>query len=161
MTETCPECGMAACYDGTYVHMDNCSIGMKDKIRDLKKQLKNKKEKRPWGSFEILADCKNFKVKKIVVNPKSRLSYQKHMKRDEHWYIVSGVAKVTINGTIYTLHETDGINIAIGSLHRIENKSSEDKVVFIEVQTGEYFGEDDIIRVEDDYGRMRSIPKSF
>ena len=75
------------------------------------------------------------------------------MKRDEHWYIVSGVAKVTINGTIYTLRETDNINIAIGSLHRIENKSTENEVVFIEIQTGEYFGEDDIERVEDDFGR--------
>ena len=107
---------------------------------------------RPWGRYEILQESDSHKVKCIWVNPGKRLSYQRHQKRAEHWFIVSGLALVTINGNEKTMSAGDTIDIAIGDLHRIENTGSDD-VVFIEVQSGSYFGEDDIERIEDDFGR--------
>jgi mannose-6-phosphate isomerase len=109
-------------------------------------------EVRPWGRFETLSESGSHKVKRIYVNPGSRLSYQRHEKRAEHWFIVSGLAKATHNGVESTLKAGDSLDIAIGDLHRIENIGT-DLVVFIEVQTGSYFGEDDIERIEDDYSR--------
>ena len=107
---------------------------------------------RPWGRYEILQESDSHKVKCIWVTPGKRLSYQRHQKRAEHWFIVSGLALVTINGNEKTMSAGDTIDIAIGDLHRIENTGSDD-VVFIEVQSGSYFGEDDIERIEDDFGR--------
>jgi len=107
---------------------------------------------RPWGHYEILSDASDHKVKTIYVNPASRLSYQRHKSRAEHWFIVSGNAKVTHNGVEKILEAGSSIDIAIGDLHRIENIGTT-KLVFIEVQTGTYFGEDDIERIEDDYSR--------
>ena len=107
---------------------------------------------RPWGRYEILQESDSHKVKCIWVIPGKRLSYQRHQKRAEHWFIVSGTALVTINGIEKTMSAGDTIDIGIGDLHRIENIGRDD-VVFIEVQTGTYFGEDDIERIEDDFGR--------
>ena len=109
-------------------------------------------EYRPWGKYEILHEEKNCKVKKITVKPGGRLSYQYHYKRSEVWTIVDGVATITLNDKIshYVYGET--ILIPQGTKHRVENTGLDD-LVFIEVQHGSYFGEDDIVRIEDDYNR--------
>jgi mannose-6-phosphate isomerase len=110
-------------------------------------------EKRPWGSFTVLEDFELYKIKRISVNPKQKLSYQSHSKRKECWTIVKGSAKVTLDGIEYFLTVGDSILIPVESKHRIENLSDED-MEFIEVQTGNYLGEDDIVRYSDDYGRV-------
>ncbi len=107
---------------------------------------------RPWGRYEILQESDTHKVKCIWVLPGKRLSYQRHEKRAEHWFIVSGTALVTHNGDEIKMQSGDTIDVAIGDLHRIENIGIDD-VVFIEIQSGSYFGEDDIERIEDDFGR--------
>jgi mannose-6-phosphate isomerase len=107
---------------------------------------------RPWGRYEILQESGSHKVKCIWVLPGKRLSYQRHEKRAEHWFIVAGTAVVTINGNEKTMSAGGTIDIGIGDLHRIANIGGDD-LVFIEVQTGSYFGEDDIERIEDDFGR--------
>lgn len=109
-------------------------------------------ENRPWGSFQVLNESSAHKVKLILVHPGKRLSYQKHQKRAEHWFVVSGEAQITIDGNIRNLAAGDSVDIAIGVAHRIANKGV-DELKFIEVQTGTYFGEDDIVRLEDDFGR--------
>jgi len=108
---------------------------------------------RPWGFFTVLLDEKDHKVKQIVVSPGQRLSLQKHQKRSEHWFVVSGKGIVTLDGLRLNKKEGESIEIPRGSVHRIENPFSKD-LKFIEIQTGEYFGEDDIERLEDDYGRI-------
>ena len=107
---------------------------------------------RPWGRYEILQESDSHKVKCIWVTPGKRLSYQRHQKRAEHWFMVAGSARVTLNGVVSELKAGQTVDIGIGDLHRIENIGSDD-LVFIEVQSGSYFGEDDIERIEDDYGR--------
>ena len=116
--------------------------------------MKNSFEKdhRPWGYYSVLADEQDHKVKRIVVYPKKRLSLQKHQKRSEHWFVLSGQGIVTLDGERLNKKGGESVNIPCGSLHRIENSGTVD-LNFIEVQTGEYFGEDDIERLEDDYGR--------
>jgi mannose-6-phosphate isomerase-like protein (cupin superfamily) len=109
-------------------------------------------EQRPWGTFEILKEETTFKSKKIVVNPGQRLSYQSHKHRAEHWIVVEGVAEVTLDDVVNVLKAGQHIFIPQGSKHRVAN-SGKDPLVFIEVQTGTYFGEDDIIRYSDDYSR--------
>lgn len=109
-------------------------------------------ETRPWGTFEILLDAPNVKVKRIVVNPASQLSYQYHTKRREQWVIVEGTATVVIEGDSHTLNAGQSIHIPVEAKHRVIN-NSDTPLTFIEVQTGDYFGEDDIIRLEDAYGR--------
>ena len=111
------------------------------------------KENRPWGYYQVLSDEADYKVKKIVVYPGKRLSLQRHRYRDEHWYMLSGEAIVTIGSEDLHVKTGQSVDIARGALHRITNSGTE-SVMFIEVQTGEYFGEDDIERVEDDYGRV-------
>ncbi len=106
----------------------------------------------PWGRWVVLLDEEDFKVKRIDVLPGKRLSYQKHFRREEHWEVVRGTGRVTMDGTDTVLEPGDCITIRREALHRITNIGHE-LLVFIEVQRGEYFGEDDIIRVEDDYGR--------
>tara|TARA_E500000178_G_scaffold191090_1_gene189120 strand:- start:251 stop:598 length:348 start_codon:yes stop_codon:yes gene_type:complete len=108
---------------------------------------------RPWGKFEILMEESDFKIKKITVNSGKRLSYQFHNKRSESWTIVKGTGIVTVNDTENKVRYGDSIKIPVKCKHRIFNNSKHD-LVFIEVQTGEYFGEDDIIRIEDDYNRI-------
>lgn len=107
---------------------------------------------RPWGRYEILQDSPQYKVKRIWVSPGKRLSLQRHQKRAEHWFILQGSARVTLNSDTLEMGAGDSIDIAIADLHRIENIGESD-VIFIEVQTGTYFGEDDIERIEDDFGR--------
>jgi|TARA_R100000084_G_scaffold98042_1_gene52108 mannose-6-phosphate isomerase len=109
-------------------------------------------EYRPWGCYEILHEEKNCKVKRITVKPGERLSYQYHHKRSEVWTIISGIATITLNDKLSSLWYGESITIPHETKHRVENKERED-LVFIEVQTGTYFGEDDIIRIEDDYNR--------
>jgi mannose-6-phosphate isomerase len=108
---------------------------------------------RPWGHFTVLDDeMFDHKVKRIVVNPNSRLSYQRHAQRAEHWFVVSGRATVILEGVEHELGPGDSISIGLGQAHRCENRGDV-PVVFIEVQHGSYFGEDDIVRLEDDFGR--------
>ena len=107
---------------------------------------------RPWGRYEILAEGDSHKVKTIWVNPGKRLSYQRHEKRAEHWFIVQGTGEVTIDGAISQVKPGDTVEFKIGVLHRLAN-TGKDEIIFIEVQTGSYFGEDDIERLEDDFGR--------
>ena len=114
--------------------------------------MNNYYEERPWGSFENLLDEDYCKVKRIIVLPKCRLSYQYHYKRDEAWVIVQGTATVTLDDKVHTFMEGQVVQIEYGTKHRVENKGDED-LIFIETQTGTYFGEDDIVRLEDDYGR--------
>ena len=109
-------------------------------------------EKRPWGAFFVLSDEKDFKIKKIEVNPSKRLSYQFHNKRSELWYILNGEGIVTINEKKTKVKEGSVVKIKKLEKHRIENNSSK-ILTFIEIQTGTYFGEDDIRRYEDDYNR--------
>jgi mannose-6-phosphate isomerase len=109
-------------------------------------------ETRPWGSYEILHESGNYKVKKITVNPGQRLSYQYHEKRHEHWYIIQGDGILTLNGIKSSVCAGNPIDIKVKVKHRIECTSSE-PLIFIEIQRGEYLGEDDIIRLDDDYGR--------
>ena len=108
--------------------------------------------RRPWGRYEILQESSIHKTKCIYVLPGKRLSYQRHQKRAEHWFIIQGSAEVTLEGKVSRLSSGDTVSIAQGVLHRIANIGS-DEVIFIEVQTGTYFGEDDIERIEDDFGR--------
>lgn len=110
-------------------------------------------DRRPWGTFTVLDEGENYKVKRIEVLPGKRLSYQRHSKRAEHWYVVHGTAKVTLNGTEILVYCGSAIDIAREDAHRVENPDAEETLVFIETQTGEYFGEDDIVRLDDDFGR--------
>ena len=109
-------------------------------------------EKRPWGAFFVLSDEKDFKIKKIEVNPSKRLSYQFHNKRSELWYILKGVGIVTINDKKTEVKKGSIVKIKKLEKHRIENNGSK-ILTFIEVQTGSYFGEDDIVRIQDDFDR--------
>ena len=111
------------------------------------------RDERPWGSYEVLEDAPTHKVKRIEVDPGRRLSYQRHQYRAEHWFVVSGLAEVTLNGVVRELRTGESIDIGRGASHRIAN-IGQDALVFIEVQHGEYFGEDDIERLEDDFGRV-------
>ncbi|MBN1664217.1 MAG: phosphomannose isomerase type II C-terminal cupin domain [Deltaproteobacteria bacterium] len=110
-------------------------------------------EQRPWGFYEVLSDQADHKVKRITVYPGRRLSLQRHQRRDEHWFIISGSTLMTLNAGKMSLEKGQSVDIPRGAAHRIENWGDEN-AVFIEVQTGEYFGEDDIERLEDDYGRV-------
>lgn len=110
-------------------------------------------EERPWGSFTILEEHDNHKVKRIDVLPGKRLSYQRHKYRSEHWFVIAGTAKVTLNGEQSLVNANNAVDIPAGTAHRVENPGV-DGLVFIEVQTGTYFGEDDIERLEDDFGRV-------
>ena len=107
---------------------------------------------RPWGYYEVLADAPDHKVKRIVVFPGKRLSLQRHQRRTEHWYVIQGHALATIEGKDIPLCPGQAVDIPAGASHRIANRDTAD-VAFIEVQTGDYFGEDDIERIEDDFGR--------
>ena len=108
---------------------------------------------RPWGWYSILEDAEDCKVKRLVVKPGQVLSLQKHEKRSEHWTVIRGEAKVRLGDKEFLLHANESTYIPAGTLHRLENPGSED-VHLVEVQTGSYFGEDDIVRYEDIYGRV-------
>ena len=109
-------------------------------------------DERPWGSFTVLDEGENFKVKRIEVLPGKRLSYQKHAQRAEHWMVVKGVARVTLDDREIMLQVGSTIDIPVGAAHRIENPGTE-QLIFIEIQRGSYLGEDDIVRLQDDFDR--------
>lgn len=133
-----------------------------EEVKTLVEQLKNAnrdeyklhvREYRPWGFFETIQSGKCYKVKHLCVNPGSRLSLQKHAKRSEHWVVVSGVAEVTIDGSVKILKQGESAFIPLGIEHRLANPGGE-PLSIIEVQSGSYLGEDDIVRLEDDYNRL-------
>jgi len=109
---------------------------------------------RPWGKYEVYADEPKFKVKRIIVKPGQKLSLQSHKHRSEHWVVVQGIATVTKGDQVFELNSNQSTYINAEELHRLENKHQEELHI-IEVQTGIYFGEDDIVRYDDDYGRVK------
>ena len=114
--------------------------------------IQHRKVDRPWGSYSSIDAGPSHQVKRITVKPGAKLSLQKHAKRAEHWTVVRGTARVTIGDKVFTLHENESTYVPVGSVHRLENPGHI-PLDLIEVQTGKYFGEDDIIRIQDDYGR--------
>ena len=112
--------------------------------------------KRPWGEWEVLFLGSGFKIKRMLVDPGKRLSLQKHEHRDEHWHILAGCARVQKGNKTYTLSTGNQINIPKLVEHRIENISKEPLHV-LEVQSGDYLEEDDIIRLEDDFTHLRHL----
>ena len=109
-------------------------------------------DERPWGNYTVLDEGTSYKVKRIEVRPGKRLSYQQHARRAEHWMVVEGTARVTLDGREVLLNPGETIDIPIGGAHRIENPG-EERMIFIEIQRGDYLGEDDIVRLQDDFGR--------
>lgn len=116
-------------------------------------QTKNSKTKRPWGTFEILCKGPGYQAKRLIVLPKARLSLQTHKHRDEQWIIARGTAKITIGKVQKELGKGEAATVPRTVAHRIENISEIDPLEIIEVQLGDYIDEDDIERIEDDYGR--------
>ena len=107
---------------------------------------------RPWGRYDILDTGEGYQVKRIEVKPGKRLSYQSHEKRTEYWVVVAGTATLTLDDIDKQVKAGESVMVPIRAKHRAANLA-DDPMVFIEVQTGDYLGEDDIIRYEDDYGR--------
>jgi mannose-1-phosphate guanylyltransferase/mannose-6-phosphate isomerase len=135
--------------------------GETQKVREIVNKLNSDKRKeasehlttyRPWGSYTILEEGERYKIKRIVVHPEARLSLQKHYHRSEHWVVVRGAAKVTIGDKEIIIHENESVYVPKSTLHRLENPGKV-PLEIIEVQNGEYVGEDDIVRVDDMYGR--------
>ena len=116
-------------------------------------EKKPEEDHRPWGYYIVLSDEPDHKVKRIVVYPGKRLSLQRHKHRSEHWIVVKGAGLVTLNDRKITREKGMSIDVPVGTAHRIENTGTED-LIFIEIQQGDYFGEDDIERIEDDFGRV-------
>jgi mannose-6-phosphate isomerase len=114
---------------------------------------------RPWGSYTVLAERDRFKVKTLEVRPGQRLSYQRHQRRTEHWFVVEGQGVVTLDGGTIEVQPGDSVDVPCGAAHRIQNTGSA-PLVFVEVQHGDYFGEDDILRLDDDYGRLEAEARS-
>lgn len=110
-------------------------------------------EARPWGRFWVLSDRPECKVKRLEVDPGQRLSYQRHSKRREHWVVVQGQASITLDDVEHTRGVGEAIDIPSGAWHRLANRGAE-LLAVVEVQLGSYFGEDDIERRSDDYGRV-------
>ncbi len=111
---------------------------------------------RPWGSFTTLHEEERFKIKKIVVNPGGKLSLQFHKHRSEHWVVVKGKARITVGDDVNCYQENDSVYIPVSAKHRAEN-CEDGHLEIIEVQYGEYLGEDDIVRIEDIYGRGSAL----
>ena len=122
--------------------------------RTPRKRSGNYREERPWGAFEILSSGPGFQVKRITVNPRQRLSLQWHRHRDEQWAVARGAARVVVGEVEQTLGRGQSMWVPRTVFHRIENISRIEPLEIIEVQTGDYLGEDDVVRVEDDYGRI-------
>lgn len=115
--------------------------------------MKSKRhDERPWGSYTVLGGEDGYQVKKIVVEPGKRISYQRHAHRAEHWVIVDGSGAVVVDGVDRDVAPGDVVEVPVGALHRI-GAAIEGPLTFIEVQLGDYLGEDDIVRVDDDFGR--------
>jgi len=113
----------------------------------------NNTTERPWGTYEVLYDGPKCKVKKIVVKPGQKPSYQYHHQRNEVWTVIEGTGVLTLNDIKFAMNVGDTFEIPVGAKHRPHNNGVED-LVFIETQWGEYFGEDDIVRIEDEYNRV-------
>lgn len=111
-------------------------------------------EIRPWGNYTVLDECQMHKVKRIEVLPKQRLSYQYYNHRSETWIITDGIATVTLDGKVNDYPKGSIVNIPLKAKHRVQN-NQEKPLIFIEIQQGTYFEEDDIIRIEDDYNRVK------
>lgn len=111
------------------------------------------REERPWGSYEVLTRGPGFQVKRLTVKPESRLSYQWHRHRAETWTVARGIAQITLDGEQQNLGPSQSVHVPRTVKHRIANPSSVEPLEIIEVQTGDYLGEDDIVREADDYGR--------
>lgn len=109
---------------------------------------------RPWGSYAVIDEGEGFKVKRITVIPGKRLSLQQHAQRAEHWFVVEGAGVVTVDDRRIDVTPGDAIDIPVGAVHRVEAAEGTSPLVFVEVQRGGYLGEDDIVRFEDDYGRV-------
>ena len=107
---------------------------------------------RPWGSWHVLDEGPGYKVKRIEVKPGQRLSYQTHEHRSEHWVVIFGIATCTIDGETFVAAPGESVDVPSGAKHRLANDGLEELVI-VEVQRGAYTGEDDIVRLEDDYGR--------
>jgi mannose-1-phosphate guanylyltransferase/mannose-6-phosphate isomerase len=143
---------------------DATLICSKDRTQDVKKVVDVLKQKgadeliehvtvnRPWGSYTVLEVGQRYKIKRIVVNPGAKLSSQLHHHRSEHWVVVAGTAKVTINGKTFNVHPNESTFVPTSGTHRLENPGKV-PLEMIEVQSGDYMGEDDIIRFDDVYGR--------
>ena len=112
----------------------------------------NKYDRRPWGSYTVVDEGADYKVKRIEVLGQKRLSYQRHKFRGEHWYVVAGTGTATLDGQDYEVKVGEAIDIPLGAAHRMANHG-DTLLVFIEVQRGSYLGEDDIERLQDDFGR--------
>jgi mannose-6-phosphate isomerase len=110
-------------------------------------------DERPWGNYTVLDEGNSYKVKRIEVIPGKRLSYQQHHHRSEHWMVVQGEGKVTLDGREIVVPTGDTIDIPLGAAHRIANDGAQ-QLIFIEIQRGDYLGEDDIVRLQDDFGRV-------
>ena len=117
-------------------------------------RLTHRKVSRPWGYFEAIDHGPRFQVKRIMVSPGARLSLQKHRYRAEHWVVVSGLARVTRDNEVFELDENESTYIPVGAVHRLENPAS-NPLEIIEIQSGSYLGEDDIVRIDDQYGRVK------
>ncbi len=109
-------------------------------------------DERPWGSYTVIDDADSHKVKRMVVAPGKRLSYQRHAHRAEHWFVVAGEGTVVVDGEERPVRSGQAVDVPLGAAHRIGNTGA-DPLVFIEVQHGDSFSEDDIERLDDDYGR--------
>ncbi|GKT11803.1 MAG: mannose-1-phosphate guanylyltransferase [Thiomicrorhabdus sp.] len=143
--------------DALLISKKGSSQKVKQVVAQIKKQAPDLAEihrlaHRPWGTYEVLQNEEQYKVKRIVVKPGSKLSLQKHFHRNEHWIVVSGTATVTVGEKISLVRPNESTYIQMGELHRLENQGKIN-LVMIEVQVGEYTGEDDIVRVDDEYGR--------
>jgi mannose-1-phosphate guanylyltransferase / mannose-6-phosphate isomerase len=148
---------VVATQDAVLVSRQKDANGLKRLVSKLKSLAPKVTEEhlrvhRPWGSYQSVDTGERYQVKRIVVRPGGRLSLQKHHHRSEHWIVVRGAARVTVNEMVRTVHENESIYIPIGATHRMENPGKI-PLELIEVQTGSYLGEDDIIRIEDDYRR--------
>ncbi|MGB6019668.1 MAG: cupin domain-containing protein, partial [Sulfurimonadaceae bacterium] len=135
--------------------------GSSQKVKEVVKRLKERNSElpnvhatahRPWGTYTILDESEGYKVKRIVVKPGKRLSLQKHYHRSEHWIVVSGTATVTHGTEEFLVRANESTYIPMGEIHRLEN-IGKIPLVMIEAQVGEYVGEDDIVRIEDDFKR--------
>ena len=148
---------VVATQDAVLVSRQKDANGLKRLVARLKTVAPHVTEEhlkvhRPWGSYQSVDNGDRHQVKRIIVKPKGRLSLQKHHHRSEHWIVVRGTAQVTVNELVKIVHENESIYIPIGAVHRLENPGKI-QLELIEVQTGSYLGEDDIIRIEDDYQR--------
>src|SRR5215469_2169984 len=148
---------VVATTDAVLVSHKSASQDVKRIVEQLERQGRelhttHRKVFRPWGSYEGIDNGEGFQVKHIIVNPGAKLSLQMHHKRAEHWIVVSGLARVTCDDKVFPLKQNESTYIPLGSRHRLENIGSE-PLHLIEVQSGSYLGEDDIVRFEDTYGR--------